>query len=230
MADTSTSNNFFVKFSPKSGFATKRLSLWKEWTYFTIQDVQRVLLCNFVHCFYRRFHVRLGYEPLSFLFLEQCFQLNLLDLFNPQMYFFDTDNLPMTWKMLIYSLSIICSIISPTRRRRREERDGVFGNVMSEGRGWELPQTDCWPPLRPLRTVESCLPGGEDRARVFDQRIEKQRAKSGTFESTCPRLAKPNWCVEPLQTNSRSRDAAPAGDVSWWGTKRRAGGPGGRGF
>ena len=145
------------------------------------------------------------------------------------MYFFGTDNLPITLKNAVISAIEFFSIISPTPRLRREERDGVFGNVMSEGRGWEVPQTDCWPPLRPLRTVESCLPGGEDRARVFDQRIEKQRAKSGTFESTCPRLAKPNWCVEPLQTNSRSRDAAPAGDVSWWGTKRRAGGPGGPG-
>ena len=120
---------FFDKFPPNSSFATKRLSLWKEWTYFTIQDVQRVLLCNFVHCFYRRFHVRLGYEPLSFLFLEQCFQLNLLDLFNPQMYFFDTDNLPMTWKMLIYSLSIICSIISPTLMHRWLKKIATWASV-----------------------------------------------------------------------------------------------------
>ena len=42
-------------------------SLWKEWTSFTIEDVRRVLPRNFVHCFQRRFHIRLGYETLSFL-------------------------------------------------------------------------------------------------------------------------------------------------------------------
>ena len=48
-------------------------------TYFTIQDFLQVLSRNFVHCFQRQFHNRLGYERLSFLFLEQCFQLSLSD-------------------------------------------------------------------------------------------------------------------------------------------------------
>ena len=93
-------------------------SLWKEWTSFTIQDVRRVSY-NFVHCFQRRFHIRLGYETLSFLFSEQCFQLCLsdeiggtfLDIDNfsiiPKYIFFDFDNLPIIWKMLIYRLLII---------------------------------------------------------------------------------------------------------------------------
>ena len=66
-------SNFSINFPPKSGFATKRLSLWKEWKSFTIQDVWRVFPRNFVHCFQTQFHIRLGYETLSFLFLEQCF-------------------------------------------------------------------------------------------------------------------------------------------------------------
>ena len=94
-------------------------SLWKEWTSFTIQDVRRVLPRNFVHCFQRQFHIRLGYETLSFLFLEQCFQLSLsdeiggtffdIDNFSiiPKYIFFDIDNLPIIWKMPIYRLSII---------------------------------------------------------------------------------------------------------------------------
>ena len=118
MADTSTSDNFFVKFSPKSGFATKRLSLWKEWTYSIIQDLQRWLLRNFVHCFQRQFHICLGYETLSFLFLEQCFQSSLwneiwcpfFDINNfsiiPKCISFDNDNLPITW-MPIYRRLII---------------------------------------------------------------------------------------------------------------------------
>ena len=115
-----TFDNIFNKFPPKSGFATKKLSLWREWTYFTIQDVRRVLLRNFVHCFQRGFHICLGYETLSFLFLEQCFQLSLSDeiggtffdidnfLIIPKYIFFDIDNLPIIWKMPIYRLSIIC--------------------------------------------------------------------------------------------------------------------------
>ena len=94
-------------------------SLWKEWTSFTIQDVRRVLPRNFVHCFQRQFHIRLGYETLSFLFLEQCFQLSLsdeiggtffdIDNFSiiPKYIFFDINNLPIIWKMPIYRLSII---------------------------------------------------------------------------------------------------------------------------
>ena len=126
MADILTFDNFFDNFPPKSGFATKmrkiseytivsewpmakllsHKSLWKEWTSFTIQDVRRVLPRNFVHCFQRRFHICLGYETLSFLFLEQCFQLSLSDEIGGT--FFDIDNLPIIWKMPIYRLSIIC--------------------------------------------------------------------------------------------------------------------------
>ena len=112
-------------------------SLWKEWTSFTIQDVRRVLPRNFVHCFQRRFHIRLGYETLSFLFLEQCFQLSLsdeiggtffdIDNFSiiPKYIFFDIDNLPIIWKMPIYRLSIIFSIISPTPKYERANMNRI---------------------------------------------------------------------------------------------------------
>ena len=50
----------------------------------------------------------------------------------------------------------------------------------------------------------------------------KQEIKQGEalvddtlLDSTCQVLAKPNRGVELLQTNSRSRDAAPGRDVSW---------------
>ena len=51
----------------------------KEWTSFTIQNARQVLPHNFVHLFQRQFHIHLGYETLSFLVLEQYFQLSLLD-------------------------------------------------------------------------------------------------------------------------------------------------------
>ena len=72
-------------------------------------------LCDFLS----GFHIRLGYETPSFLFLEQCFQLSLSDeiggtffdinnfLIIPKYIFFDIDNLPIIWKMPIYRLSII---------------------------------------------------------------------------------------------------------------------------
>ena len=48
---------FAINSPPKSGFTM--VSLWKEWTSFTMQDVWRVLLRNFVHCFQRQFYNRL---------------------------------------------------------------------------------------------------------------------------------------------------------------------------
>ena len=45
MAVISTFDNFFDEFPQKSLFATKRPPQWKEGSYFTIQYVQRVLLC-----------------------------------------------------------------------------------------------------------------------------------------------------------------------------------------
>ena len=73
-----------------------------------------------MQCFKRQFHIRLGYETLSFLFLEQCFHLSLSDeigctyfdsdIFfdNSQQKILDMDNLP------IYRQSITFLIISPT--------------------------------------------------------------------------------------------------------------------
>ena len=123
MADISTFDNFFDKFTPKSGFAAKSLSQWKEWESSTIQNVWQILPPTFLHCFQGQFDIHLGYEIRSFLFLEQCFQLSLSDeigytfvddfLTIPK-YFFDIDNLPITWKMPMYWLSIIFSIISTT--------------------------------------------------------------------------------------------------------------------
>ena len=49
----------------------------EQWTSFTISGVGQVLPLNIVHCFQGRFHIHLGYEILSFLFLEQCFQSSL---------------------------------------------------------------------------------------------------------------------------------------------------------
>ena len=40
--------------------------LWKEWTYFTIQYVWRVLPLNFVHCFQRQTHIHFIYETFSY--------------------------------------------------------------------------------------------------------------------------------------------------------------------
>ena len=98
-----------------------------EWTYSIIQDVQWWLLGNFGHSFQRQFHICLGYETLSFLFLEQCFQSSLsneiwcpfFDINNfsiiPKCISFDNDNLPITW-MPIYRRSIIFLIILPIPR------------------------------------------------------------------------------------------------------------------
>ena len=60
-----TFDNFFDKFLPK-----------REGTNFVIQDVQRGLLRNFVHCFQRQFHIRLGYETLSFCFFGTVLSIN----------------------------------------------------------------------------------------------------------------------------------------------------------
>ena len=101
MADISTFDNFFDKFSPKSGFAAKSLSQWKEWKSSTIQEVRQVLPRNLVHCFQGQFHIHLGYEILSFLFLEQCFQLDLLGEIGCK--FFDIDNLMIITKWFFYN-------------------------------------------------------------------------------------------------------------------------------
>ena len=131
-------------------------SLWKEWTSFTIQDVRRVLPRNFVHCFQRRFHIRLGYETLSFLFLEQCFQLSLsdeiggtffdIDNFSiiPKYIFFDIDNLPIIWKMPIYRLSIIFSIISPTPTCSPSKVIANFSRDKAFKRIWSLKGVKGW--------------------------------------------------------------------------------------
>ena len=71
-----------------------------------IQDALRVLLrSNIVHFVHRGFHIHLGYETLSFMFLEQCFQLSLLGEFGYT--FFDIDNVLIIPKC-IFLISITC--------------------------------------------------------------------------------------------------------------------------
>ena len=75
-----------------------------------------------MHCFQRQFHIRLGYETLSFLFFEQFFQLSLLDkifdidsfLIIPKYTFFDFDDLPITWRNADISAIDNFLIRSPT--------------------------------------------------------------------------------------------------------------------
>ena len=119
MADISTFDNFFDNFPPKSGFMTKRrkisectiVSEWPSCFHTNHYERNEHLLQSKMFGEYCRATLCTVFKDnfifVSFLFLEQCFQLSLSDeiggtffdidnfLIIPKYIFFDINNLPI---------------------------------------------------------------------------------------------------------------------------------------
>ena len=67
-----------MRFCGKTAITMEGMSI------FTIQDILQVLLRNFVHCFQKQFPISLGYETLTYLFLERWIQLSSSDKLSAQ--------------------------------------------------------------------------------------------------------------------------------------------------